>query len=79
MYKCLEADRTPSTFTLLLPWLPGYERTAAYFYIISKDTGFDPLIKHLNGKNYEWVECRRLEQFRSLSLQIQSLHLIGSR
>jgi len=23
---------------------------AAYFYIISKDTGFDPLIKHLNGK-----------------------------
>jgi hypothetical protein len=28
----------------------------AYFHIISKDTGFDPLIKHLKGQG---ISCQR--------------------
>jgi hypothetical protein len=36
----------------------------AQFYLISKDTGYDPLIAHLRGRN---VRVRRIEDFESLT------------
>lgn len=37
---------------------------AAYFHIVSKDTGFDPLIKHLTSRN---IHVRRHSDFSTLT------------
>lgn len=41
---------------------------AGYFHIISKDTGFDPLIQHLRSKN---IRARRHDNFESLTFGTQ--------
>ena len=37
---------------------------SAHFYIVSKDTGFDPLIKHLKGKN---IHAQRVKDLTELA------------
>ncbi len=41
------------------------ETPEALFYVISKDTGFDPLIKHLKTQN---IFCHRLKSIADISL-----------
>ena len=41
------------------------EQPRAFFHVISKDTGFDPLIKHLNRKG---IHCRRCTSIADIPL-----------
>lgn len=36
------------------------------FYIVSKDKGFDPLIRHLSGKNHGKIKVRRITCLKAL-------------
>ena len=39
---------------------------SAYFHIVSKDTGFDPLIQHLNGKKVNAARVNAIHDIRLL-------------
>jgi hypothetical protein len=41
------------------------EDPGAHFCVISKDTGFDPLIKHLKGKG---ISCQRSKSFADIAM-----------
>jgi len=41
------------------------ETPGARFYVLSKDTGFDPLIKHLTAQN---ISCKRLKSIADIHL-----------
>lgn len=47
---------------------------AGYFHIISKDTGFNPLVEHLRSRN---IRARRHDDFASLSFSTPSKTLAG--
>ena len=40
----------------------------AYFYIISKDTGFDPLIAHLHKRSHQKLRIKRLDSIDKIPL-----------
>ena len=43
----------------------SFETPDAYFHVISKDSGFDPLLKHLNAQG---IVCRRLKSIGDILL-----------
>ena len=73
MYDCPAADRMPLDFHIAY-YLGdlAVKEPDADFYILSKDTGFDPLIEHLEGRKYKCAGYRQLEQFRSRRSQAPS-------